>query len=114
MDRSLWWWFMSFLIGSSFVGIQTHRLSSLIEYRNESTNEKQTSKTSSHDNSKQFQSISSGNLAEITSTIRSNPALQSLITKPNSYLYDPNEDEEIFLERVKRDSPPFVCKSKHF
>lgn len=103
---------MSFLIGSDFVGIQTHRLNNSSEYRNESTNEKQTSETSSRNNSKQFQSISSRNLVEITSTIRSNPTLQSLITKPNSYLYDPNEDEEILLERVKRDSPPFVCKSK--
>lgn len=39
----------------------------------------------------------------------------SLITKPNSYLYDPNDhdDDDDELDRVKRDAAPFVCKGNN-
>lgn len=47
----------------------------------------------------------------LTTTI-SNGIFPSLVTKPNSYLYNPDEDEEIILDRVKRDPAPFVCKGK--
>lgn len=43
-------------------------------------------------------------------TVQSNKLLQTLITKPNSYLY--KSDEENLLERVKRETTPFVCKGK--
>ncbi|UJR08864.1 hypothetical protein I4U23_013119 [Adineta vaga] len=36
--------------------------------------------------------------------------IQSFITKPNSYLYNPDEDESL-LDRIKRDTTPFVCKT---
>ncbi|CAF1617649.1 unnamed protein product [Adineta ricciae] len=45
----------------------------------------------------------------ITTTL-SNGIFPSLVTKPNSYLYDSDEDDEIILDRVKRDPAPFVCK----
>ncbi len=46
-------------------------------------------------------------------TYSSNTVVQSLITKPNSYLYNPDEDDdEVLLNRVKRDPAPFVCKGK--
>ncbi len=35
-----------------------------------------------------------------------------LITKPNSYLYNPDDDEDDEIERVKRDATPFVCKGE--
>lgn len=102
---------MNIFLGSSSIGIRAHRLSNSIDYRNESTNENQTSTTSSSSSSyEQYHSISSRNLVTFTSTIRSYSTFQSFITKPNSYLYDSN-DEEIHLERMKRDSPAFVCKS---
>ncbi|UJR37385.1 hypothetical protein I4U23_030091 [Adineta vaga] len=47
----------------------------------------------------------------ITTTTSSNGIFPSLVTKPNSYLYNPDEDDEILLERVKRDPAPFVCKA---
>jgi hypothetical protein len=34
----------------------------------------------------------------------------SLITKPNSYLYNPDDDDDV--DRVKRDATPFVCKGE--
>lgn len=115
MDSSLWWWFMSICIVASSISIQAHRLSHSVKEKYESTNIKQTSKKSSVDYVSQSQSISSSYLAEITSTIRPSSTIQSLVTKPNSYLYDPNDDDdddEILLGRVKRESPPFVCKGK--
>lgn len=58
-----------------------------------------------------FYSIKSFVLKENhTSTIPSS----TLITKPNSYLYNPDDDDgndEILLNRVKRDPQPFVCKT---
>ena len=48
-------------------------------------------------------------------TRHSKIALQSLITKANSYLYNYDEDENdnIGLNRIKRDSKTFVCKSEN-
>lgn len=114
MDSSLWWWFISICIVASSISIQAHRLSHSVKEKYESTNIKQTSKKSSVDYVSQSQSISSSYLAEITSTIRPSSTIQSLVTKPNSYLYDPNDDDDDdeLLGRVKRESPPFVCKSK--
>ncbi len=34
-----------------------------------------------------------------------------LITKPNSYLYNPDDDDDD-IDRVKRDAAPFVCKGE--
>jgi hypothetical protein len=102
MDSQLWWWFIIFLLNS----IESrHLLNS-----NEPTNKNQTS-TNSTDNTSYYQSTYSTSLAKITTTIHSNNTIQSLITKPNSYLYNSDEDE-ILLDRIKRESAPFVCKSK--
>ena len=44
---------------------------------------------------------------------QSSTTIQSLITKPNSYLYNPDDDnDEFLLDRVKRDTTPFVCKGE--
>ncbi|CAF0988782.1 unnamed protein product [Adineta steineri] len=104
MENNFLWWFIIFFLNSS---IQSRILSNL----NESTNKKQTSTNSTNNNIIQYQSIFSTNLATITTTISSNNNnIQSLITKPNSYLYDPDEDETL-LERIKREAAPFVCKT---
>ena len=104
---------MSIFILVSSVSIQSHRLSNSVEDKDESTYTKQTSKKSTVNYFDQSQPISSSNLAEITSTIRPNDTVQPLVTKPNSYLYNPNDDDDaVLLERVKRESAPFVCKSK--
>ena len=104
MDSYFWWWFIFYLI----VSIESQNL---FHNQNESTNEKQTSKKS-FNNKRKSQSIFSNYLATRTSTIRSNNTIQSFVTVPNSYLYNPDEDDELLLERVKRDSPTFVCKGK--
>ncbi|CAF1042460.1 unnamed protein product [Adineta steineri] len=49
-----------------------------------------------------------------STTLPTTKLSQSLITKPNSYLYNPNDDDDdddILLNRIKRDSTPFVCKA---
>ncbi len=104
MDSYLWWWFIIYLTISIESRIIFHN-------QNESTNEKQTSKKS-FNNKRKSQSIFSNYLATSTSTIHSNNTIQSLVTKSNSYLYNPDEDDEILLDRAKRDSPTFVCKGK--
>ncbi len=57
-----------------------------------------------------YQSTFATTLRNDQTTVPSNIIFQSLITKPNSYLYNPDDDEEILLNRVKRDPAPFVCK----
>jgi hypothetical protein len=113
MDSQLWWWFIIYLIIILFSSIESRRLLNNLEDKNESTNEKQTSKNST-DHNIEYQSIFSVNLATTTSTIHSNSAIQSFITKPNSYLYNPDEHDDILLDRVKREPAPFVCKGKKF
>jgi hypothetical protein len=113
MDCQLWWWFIIYLIIFYLNSIDSRSLLNSIKQKNESTNKNQTSKKSIN-NVFKYQSIFSINLAKITSTIRTNTTIQSLITKPNSYLYNPDEDEEILLDRVKREPAPFVCKGKIF
>jgi len=113
MDSQLWWWFIIYLIIILFSSIESRRLLNSIKQNNESTNKSQTSKNSTN-NVLQYQSNFSIDLAKITTTIRSNSTIQSFITKPNSYLYNPNEDEEMLLNRVKREPAPFVCKGKIF
>ncbi|CAF1162602.1 unnamed protein product [Adineta ricciae] len=76
---------------------------------NESTLEKQTS-TKSADHRVEHQSTITTSLATFTTTIRSSSAIQPLITKPNSYLYNSDEEETV-LDRTKRDTAPFVCKT---
>jgi hypothetical protein len=105
MDSQIWWWFIVLLINLFLNSIQSRDLF------NESTNKEQTS-TISTSNILQYQSTFSTSLAAITTTIRSSNTIQSFITKPNSYLYNPDEDEEILLDRVKREPAPFVCKGK--
>jgi len=59
-----------------------------------------------------FHVVESWNSTEqSTTTVQSSKFLQYLITKPNSYLYNIDEDDENLLERVKRDTTPFVCQS---
>jgi hypothetical protein len=58
----------------------------------------------------QYQSTFPTFLKNDQTTFHSNIILQSLITKPNSYLYNPDDDDEVLLNRVKRDPAPFVCK----
>ena len=47
-----------------------------------------------------------------TTTTTTTKTIQTLVTKPNSYIYEPDESEDI-LERKKREPTPFVCKSKN-
>jgi len=47
-----------------------------------------------------------------TTTITTTKTIQTLVTKPNSYIYEPDDSEDI-LERKKREPTPFVCKSKN-
>jgi hypothetical protein len=108
MDSQLWWWFIVSLLSIYFNSIDSRHL---LNSSNESTNKKQTSKKPT-DNIFEHQSIFSITLAKTTTTIHSNSTIQSFITKPNSYLYNLDDDEEIFLDRVKREPPPFVCKGK--
>ncbi|CAF4383933.1 unnamed protein product, partial [Rotaria magnacalcarata] len=61
--------------------------------------------TNSNDNIFHYQSTFSTSLQNTTIVA------QYLITKPNSYLYNPDEDEDILSERMKRDAAPFVCKT---
>ncbi|CAF4953868.1 unnamed protein product, partial [Rotaria sp. Silwood1] len=60
----------------------------------------------------QYQSTFPPSLKNDTTTLHSNIIFQSLITKPNSYLYNPDEDDDDdgLLNRIKRDKTPFVCK----
>lgn len=104
MDSCRCWYLIFVLINS----IQSH--SFLLS--NEPTLEKQTS-TKSTDQRVEYQSTITTSLATFTTTIRSSSTIQSLITKRNSYLYNPDE-EETLLDRIKRDAAPFVCKSKTF
>jgi len=113
MDCQFWWWFIIYLIIFYLNSIELRHLSNSIKQNNESTNKSQTSKNSTN-NVLQYQSIFSIDLAKITTTIHSNSTIQSFITKSNSYLYNPNEDEEMLLNRVKREPAPFVCKGKLF
>lgn len=115
MHCQLYWWFIIYLIIFSFHTIQSRLLQKFIEQKNESTNQNQTSKNST-DNDIKYNSISSIIMATFATTIRSNSTIQSFITKPNSYIYSPDDDddsEEISLDRVKRETAPFVCKSKY-
>ncbi|CAF3393798.1 unnamed protein product [Rotaria socialis] len=61
--------------------------------------------TNSNDNIFHYQSTFS------TSLQNSTIVAQYPITKPNSYLYNPDEDEDILSGRMKRDATPFVCKT---
>ena len=46
-----------------------------------------------------------------TTTLPASLVLRTLITRPNSYLYNPDdEDDETLLNRGKREAAPFVCK----
>jgi hypothetical protein len=94
---------LSFLL---FNSTESNILLDLIKQINESTK--------SINTIGQYQSTFPTSLRNDKTTFRSNISLQSLITKPNSYLYNPDDDddEEVLLNRVKRDSTPFVCKSK--
>ena len=101
MNSKLTWWFCSYLTG--MIGILTFRMS---------------------DSMKLFLLVflavflfSSTEQYTLLDSIRQNeqttePATSiPLITKPNSYLYDPNDDDDDDeLDRVKRDAAPFVCK----
>jgi len=91
---------VSFLLFNSTEG---NILLNIIRQKNESTN------TISH-----YQSTFSTSLKNDQTTFHSNIILQSLITKPNSYLYNSNEDndDEILVNRIKRDTTPFVCKGE--
>jgi hypothetical protein len=63
---------------------------------------------------RQYQSTFSTDLRIDKTTLQANTIFPSLITKPNSYLYDPDDDDDddILSNRVKRDTAPFVCKGK--
>lgn len=111
MDSKFWWWFIIYYLINIFINsIETFYLSNPIESGNESTNKNQMS-TKSINSLLQYQSTFSTSLAENTTKTQSNDLNQSFITKPNSYFYDIEKDEEMLLDRVKRDTPPFVCKS---
>ena len=47
-----------------------------------------------------------------TTTLPPSIVLRTLITRPNSYLYNPDDDDddETLLNRGKREAAPFVCK----
>jgi hypothetical protein len=96
---------LSFLLPSL---TESHILLNIIRQENESMK--------SINNISQYQSTLPTSLKNEKTTFRSTIIVQSLITKPNSYLYNPDEDEddETLLNRVKRDSPPFVCKGKNY
>ena len=110
MDSKLWWYSIVYIIVFFLNSIQSYYLSNLIKQKHESTNNKQTSTKSINNKTWLYQSTFSKSLAKTTTTIRSNNIIQSLITKPNSYLYNSDEDDEILLGRTKRDTMPFVCK----
>lgn len=60
------------------------------------------------DSTSEYQSTYSTSLKNEQTTFYS----ESFITKPNSYLYNLDEDDEGLLNRAKRDTTPFVCKGK--
>ena len=99
--------------------IDSRTLLSSNHHSHDSTDEKQTPFSPSSPSLaslQQYRSTISPSLADRSTTIHSNAALPPFITKPNSYLYDPADDEnddseQIVLNRVKRDPAPFVCKS---
>ncbi len=111
MDRQVWWWFRLCLLTVLFHSIESRHFLQSIDNQNESKDQNQTS-TNTSKHFFQSHSIFSTTLASTTTTIRSNSTLQSFITKPNSYLYDPSGDDEVLLDRLKRESPPFVCKGR--
>lgn len=66
-------------------------------------------------NVQQISTTSPTILANSTKMFVSTKIFKALITKPNSYLYDPTEfeyDNDERSKRIKRDPAPFVCKSK--
>ncbi|CAF1245111.1 unnamed protein product [Rotaria sordida] len=70
--------------------------------------------TKSIDNISRYQSTFPTSLKNVTTTLHSTIIFQTLITKPNSYLYNPDEDDDNddnVLNRIKRDKIPFVCKA---
>ena len=99
--------------------IDSRTLLSSNHHSHDSTNEKQTSfspSSPSFASLQQYRATISPSLADRSTTVHSNATLPPLITKPNSYLYNPADDEDddseqIVLNRVKRDPVPFVCKS---
>lgn len=107
MDRLWFIHLLLFLIICSTFQARTF-LDHLHTQKNESTNQTSTSNTIIINAATNF----STHLANSSTTSSpSTVALQFLITKANSYLYDGQDDEEV-LDRVKRDPAPFVCKSK--
>jgi len=94
---------LSFLL---FNSTEAYILLNVTKQRNESTK--------SINTISDYQSIFSTSLKNDQTTFHSTIILQTLITKPNSYLYNPDEDndDEILVNRVKRDTTPFVCKGE--
>lgn len=117
IGRCLQLYFLTFVCHS----IDSRTLLSSIHPSHDSTDEKQTpfsSSSSSIASLQQHRSTLSPSLADRSTTIHANATLPPFITKPNSYLYDPADDEvdddnneQIVLNRAKREPVPFVCKS---
>ncbi|CAF1448464.1 unnamed protein product [Rotaria magnacalcarata] len=111
MDSQYWWCFIVYLINIFLNSIETRYLFTTVKQQNESTNKNQIS-TKSIYSILQYQSTMPPFLAENSTEIRSNDIIQSFVTRPNSYLYNLETDDEMLLNRAKRDNVPFVCKSK--
>jgi hypothetical protein len=93
--------FVLVILSFLFTSIESRILLKIIKQKNESI-----------DHISEHQPTFSTTLENDQTTFHSNIHFQSLITKPNSYLYNPDDDDEILLNRVKRDPTPFVCKGK--
>ncbi len=95
--------FVLVILSFLFTSIESRILLNIIKQKNESM-----------DHISEHQPTFSTTLENDQTTFYSNIHFQSLITKPNSYLYNPDDDDddEILLNRVKRDPTPFVCKGK--
>ncbi|CAF4217761.1 unnamed protein product [Rotaria magnacalcarata] len=109
MDSQYWWCFIVYLINIFLNSIETRYLFTTVKQQNESTNKNQIS-TKSIYSILQYQSTMPPFLAENSTEIRSNDIIQSFVTRPNSYLYNLETDDEMLLNRAKRDNVPFVCK----
>jgi hypothetical protein len=108
------WLSFYYLIVVLWRGTESHTQLNSRPRPHESSTEKQASSlpTNSIDHVGQHRPTVSVPLAKATTAFHSSRLVQSLITKPNSYLYNPKDDDETPLDRVKRDPAPFVCKSK--
>ncbi|CAF3908763.1 unnamed protein product [Rotaria sp. Silwood2] len=96
---------MKMILNFSPNSTESHLLWNIIKQKYESTK--------SIDIISQYQSTFPTFLKNDTTTLHSNITFQLLITKSNSYLYNPDEDDDndSSLNRIKRDKTPFVCKA---